>query len=678
MRLQSIILSMLLLEASAAPQARKRRHLDGDDHQDVIDHHHHAVSFFDSFFSFFGGSPSSSPVKSTAARDHDRTTLPPRFVPARGPQRQSTESPSASEEAATPNSEEGPAARQPRKEDFSTHAPIADFSIVASNRETTTKQTKSTPVAPIREPGLVHHHRLLDNMLPQQPQGAAVSTSPPTIPPVTTTVGFLPPQFARQGRPEVKDLPKFIQSEDQPIQQQPQVPGSQPIHQKQRQPSEPERPSPGPFSDPHGLTSSPKPGKLGRTPPAATKAASASPQMVPGMAPPVRIPNRPPFTTPAPTRSPRLPGQQRPTPLPSLPNPQAPLTRNALIPNIFAPLSTPIDPETCNTFGEVGQCSPAMQCLQQGGRVGTPCRRGGWLPMACCVFEQRQCGFQSSQRVSYFRSIPGDVTPPPSCGYRVNLLPRVCQVRLDFVDLQTKPNSLGLCDPRNHLRISAGPDQLAKVPISQLCGNISEGGQRPSLSTDLPHLYVHFDRLEGEKFGWIQPAHIQLDLLTDGHPSSWNIRVTQITCGNSRLQAPTGCSQYYTSIQGTMTSFGLSDGQYQANQDITACVASDPGACGIQYEMKDFQVGPAIRSSLGFGLVCTDYIKFLGEKTSVCGSARDQRMVLPARGPLGFTFRSDNTHVMGSDVGYNIGFKLLQDCSNVTFYKYPGKGSSRF
>ena len=28
----------------------------------------------------------------------------------------------------------------------------------------------------------------------------------------------------------------------------------------------------------------------------------------------------------------------------------------------------------------------------------------------------------------------------------------------------------------------------------------------------------------------------------------------------------------------------------QANQDITACVASDPGACGIQYDMKDFQV----------------------------------------------------------------------------------------
>ena len=162
-----------------------------------------------------------------------------------------------------------------------------------------------------------------------------------------------------------------------------------------------------------------------------------------------------------------------------------------------------------------------------------------------------------------FQKYSGDVTPPSSCSYRVNLLSRVCQVRLDFVDLQTKLNSLGACDPRNYLRISAGPDQLAKVPILQLCGNISEGGQMPSLSTDLPHLYVHFDQLEREKFGWIQPAHVKLDLLTDSHPSSWNIRVTQITCGNSRLQAPTGCSQYYTSIQGTMTSFGLSDGQYQ-------------------------------------------------------------------------------------------------------------------
>ena len=34
-----------------------------------------------------------------------------------------------------------------------------------------------------------------------------------------------------------------------------------------------------------------------------------------------------------------------------------------------------------------------------------------------------------------------------------------------------------------------------------------------------------------------------------------------------------------------------------------------------------------------------------GEKTSVCGGARDRLMVLPVRAPLGFTFRSDDNHV---------------------------------
>ena len=67
---------------------------------------------------------------------------------------------------------------------------------------------------------------------------------------------------------------------------------------------------------------------------------------------------------------------------------------------------------------------------------------------------------------------------------------------------------------------------------------------------------------------------------------------------------------------------------------------------------------------MGYGLVCTDYIKLLGgpqpktnkgsmnlkysvagEKTSVCGGAHDLSMVLPAQGPLGFTFRSDDSHV---------------------------------
>ena len=187
---------------------------------------------------------------------------------------------------------------------------------------------------------------------------------------------------------------------------------------------------------------------------------------------------------------------------------------------------------------------------------------GGWQPRVCCIFEQRRCGFQSSHRVSYFKSTPGEVAPPASCGYRVNLLPKVCQVRLDFIDLQTKPMSHGQCDPNNQLRIGVGPGQVARVPVSQLCGSVAREGERPTLLTDLPHIYVHFDRRQ-KKEGWTQPAYLQLEMKSAGLPSSWNIRVSQVTCDAPRLQAPLGCNQWYTSLTGTIASFGFSGGQYQ-------------------------------------------------------------------------------------------------------------------
>ena len=60
MRLEeAVLLSLLLLEASAAP--RKKRDIDAVDYE----HPHHVVSFFDSFFSFFGGGSDSSPITRT-------------------------------------------------------------------------------------------------------------------------------------------------------------------------------------------------------------------------------------------------------------------------------------------------------------------------------------------------------------------------------------------------------------------------------------------------------------------------------------------------------------------------------------------------------------------------------------------------------------------------------------
>ena len=259
-------------------------------------------------------------------------------------------------------------------------------------------------------------------------------------------------------------------------------------------------------------------------------------------------------------RSPRLPGQPKHPQLPGQPNFRPLGLMNNLNSNRIVPLATLADPETCHSYGEVGQCSPAMLCHQHGGRVGAPCMGGApWQPRFCCVFEQRRCGFQSAHRVSYFKSAPGEVAPPASCSYRVNLLQKVCQVRLDFIDLQTKPMSHGLCDPNNQLKISVGPGQVARVPVPQLCGSVAREGERSTLSTDLPHIYVHFDKEQSGN----QPAYLQLEMKSGGLPSSWNIRVSQVTCDAPRLQAPLGCNQWYTSLAGKIASFAFSDRQYQ-------------------------------------------------------------------------------------------------------------------
>ena len=56
MRLDAVLLTLLLSEASAAP--RKKRDIGAAEHEHAA---HHAVSFFDSFFSFFGGGSDTSP-----------------------------------------------------------------------------------------------------------------------------------------------------------------------------------------------------------------------------------------------------------------------------------------------------------------------------------------------------------------------------------------------------------------------------------------------------------------------------------------------------------------------------------------------------------------------------------------------------------------------------------------
>ena len=327
-----------------------------------------------------------------------------------------------------------------------------------------------------------------------------------------------------------------------------------------------------------------------------------------------------------------------------------PVTKSVLPINV-------LPPEDCHSAsGLLGECLSASECGSTSGQPSGLCHMGRDQSLharVCCTY-LGHCGYETNHRVSYIRSpnFPKPVSMMSSCPYTINLLPGVCQIRLDFLDLKMKPMYHGVCDSANSMTMKSS-HASTMLPISSLCGTISSGQDDP-LRTDIPHVYAHFDmepviaRDDGKipnKDVSITNPSLQLHFNVTNYPSNWNIRVSQIDCDGANLQAPSGCSQYYNSNSGNISSFNLPDGEYMTDMNIDACIVRDPTACAIKYRIKSLGVGPTKNGGLGYGLVCSDFIKFRGEKTGICGKADGRELILPSKGPMGLAFRSDSDHI---------------------------------
>lgn len=82
----------------------------------------------------------------------------------------------------------------------------------------------------------------------------------------------------------------------------------------------------------------------------------------------------------------------------------------------------------------------------------------------------------------------------------------------------------------------------------------------------------------------------------------WNVRVDQIECSNTLL-APTGCTQYFTGLSGTITSYSYqagTTGLELTDQRMTICIRQGVSNCRIEYSSTtstSFIVGAAIADS---------------------------------------------------------------------------------
>jgi len=345
----------------------------------------------------------------------------------------------------------------------------------------------------------------------------------------------------------------------------------------------------------------------------------------------------------------------------------------------FLPLSI-LPPEDCHSeSGMVGECLSAAECGATSGEPSGLCHMGRDVSLharVCCSYPAH-CGYETNHRVTYLRSpsYPEPVSAVSDCPFTVNLLPGVCQVRLDFLDFQMKPIHHGSCDLKNSLLIKSA-QKSTMIPMPRLCGNIASGQEDP-LRTDVPHLYTYFDVDPAPEKGAKKVPNkdtrptLELHFNVENYPSVWNIRVSQIVCDGANLQAPTGCAQYYNSNSGNISSINLPDREYMADTTLDICLARDPTACAIKYKLKKMGVGPTKGGALGYGLVCDDFLKFRGEKTGICGKGDGREMILPVRGPMGLTFQSDSSNIPGADVGYDIEYRYLHDCEGLQYFKYP-------
>ena len=105
------------------------------------------------------------------------------------------------------------------------------------------------------------------------------------------------------------------------------------------------------------------------------------------------------------------------------------------------------------------------------------------------------------------------------------------------------------------------------TPIPAICGTNS--GQ---------HMYIDMD-LHSEN-------PVTLKVATNGasFKRTFSIKIFQIEC-DSLSKAGDGCLQYFTGIEGSMSSFNYNgaSGLMISNTDYTMCVRTERNFCGIQY-----------------------------------------------------------------------------------------------
>lgn len=233
-----------------------------------------------------------------------------------------------------------------------------------------------------------------------------------------------------------------------------------------------------------------------------------------------------------------------------------------------------------------GSCLSQQDCSSKGGISDGNCASGFGV---CCIISITACRATVNSNCTYVRNEgypAADSNNGRTCSVSINRISDdICQIRLDFehttqFPLGSEPGSCG--EIGDSLTVSSPHSSSLSAFPPALCGTLS--GQ---------HMYFESGRTSS--------LAGKIDILqgTGTGERRYNIKVSYIHC-NSKVRAPSGCTQFFTGLTGTITSYNFAGNQLLENQLYSNCIRQNEGYCSVLY--SESQITSPDPFSLDFGM----------------------------------------------------------------------------
>merc|ERR1711971_1118690 len=227
---------------------------------------------------------------------------------------------------------------------------------------------------------------------------------------------------------------------------------------------------------------------------------------------------------------------------------------------------------TTQSGPRIGQCFTAEECTAKGGTASGGCAMGFGT---CCLFTQQTCGGQVDNNCTHIQNdgfptaLTGTATTAlPNCNYRINKAQAdVCSLRLDFLTFNTQAGNVAL------VTAAIGDSAGACRDTFGVITNTNGAGAAPVIcgQNDGQHMYIDIGPAPGAT------ATIGFTFMALAATRSWEIKVTQLECGNP-MTPPDGCLQWHTGSAGQLTTFNFAgNALHLADQNYNICIRQEMG-----------------------------------------------------------------------------------------------------